>query len=170
MQRGTSALRRALALHGGAAAKQDALAVAAVAAGPGAGPSSVRAFSSPPPGPSVAPAITSVDIANEWYNRQRQSIPLGNRVPDTAVGVYISPSATIVGDVDVEERVRAARGRAEGAEGAWGRGGGGVAGGRVALLLQRARARGGPERPRPAAASRGSLSRRPLCALLAMQR
>lgn len=67
--------------------------------------SSSRPFSSPPPNPSVAPAVTSVDVAKEWYNRQRQAIPLGNRVPDTAVGVWISPSATIVGDVDLLDRV-----------------------------------------------------------------
>ncbi|GBF97437.1 gamma carbonic anhydrase-like mitochondrial [Raphidocelis subcapitata] len=66
---------------------------------------SARAFAAAPPGPSVAPAVTSVDISQEWYNRQRQTIPLGNRVPETAVGAYIAPSATIVGDVDLLDRV-----------------------------------------------------------------
>jgi hypothetical protein len=110
MQRGASALRRALALNTSVVPRNEALGAAMAAAGTaaasGAAPGPVRAFSSPPPGPSVAPAITSVDIASEWYNRQRQSIPLGNRVPDTAVGAYIAPSATIVGDVDLLERVR----------------------------------------------------------------
>jgi hypothetical protein len=65
----------------------------------------LRAFSAGPPSPGVAPAVTSVDISQEWYNRQRQTISLGNRVPDTAVGAYIAASATIVGDVDLLDRV-----------------------------------------------------------------
>jgi len=86
---------------------EQQLRAAAANAGLGQGlPSLCRGFSTPPP-PSVAPAATSVDISQEWYNRQRQNIPLGNRVPHTAVGVYISPSATIVGDVDMLERVSA---------------------------------------------------------------
>ena len=64
-----------------------------------------RPFSSPPAGPSVPPAATSVEITDEWYNRQRQTIPLGNRVPDTAMSVYMAPRATSVGDVDLLERV-----------------------------------------------------------------
>ncbi|KAI8466894.1 MAG: trimeric LpxA-like protein [Monoraphidium minutum] len=63
-----------------------------------------RPFSSPPSNPSVPPAATSVDVSQAWYNRQRQTIPLGNRVPDAAVGTYISPSAVIVGDVDLLDR------------------------------------------------------------------
>lgn len=64
-----------------------------------------RAFSSPPATSNVPPAATRVDITQEWYNRQRQIIPLGNRMPDTAVGAYISPSAVVVGDVDILDRV-----------------------------------------------------------------
>lgn len=64
----------------------------------------LRSFSSPQAPPSGPPAATSVDISQEWYNRQRQTIPLGSRVPDAAVGAYISPSATIVGDVDLLDR------------------------------------------------------------------
>jgi carbonic anhydrase/acetyltransferase-like protein (isoleucine patch superfamily) len=84
----------------GAAAVQGLLFPAAATA------AAQRPFSSIPAGPSVPPAATSVDISDEWYNRQRQTISLGNRVPDTAVGTYISPSATIVGDVDLLDRVR----------------------------------------------------------------
>lgn len=106
MQRGVGVLRRALASLGPA---QEAACGAGRAACPAAavaaGTAGVRGYSSPPPGASVSPAITSVDISSEWYNRQRQTIPLGNRVPDAAVGAYIAPSATVVGDVDLLERV-----------------------------------------------------------------
>ena len=97
-----SLLRQLLRTTPAAAEAQGAAAVAAAAT---AGGSSLRAFSSAPPGPSVPPAVTYVDISEEWYNRQRQTIPLGNRVPETAASVYLSPSATIVGDVDLLDRV-----------------------------------------------------------------
>jgi hypothetical protein len=71
-----------------------------------AGAAQWRGFASPPAGPSVPPAATSQDVSQSWYNRQRQTIPLGNRVPDAAVGTYVSPSAVIVGDVDLLDRVR----------------------------------------------------------------
>lgn len=53
----------------------------------------------------VAPAVTNADIASEWYLRQRSQISLGNRHPHAAVSVYIAPSAVVVGDVDLTDRV-----------------------------------------------------------------
>jgi|MDSW01.3.fsa_nt_gb hypothetical protein len=47
-------------------------------------------------------AITTRNqVENEIYDRSRQEIPLGNRVPSTAVDAWIAPNATIAGDVDV---------------------------------------------------------------------
>jgi hypothetical protein len=67
-------------------------------------PSAWRSYVNPTR--AVAPAGTNVDISEEWYNRQRQKIVLGDRVPYVHSGAWASPSATIVGDVDVHERVR----------------------------------------------------------------
>lgn len=113
-QRAAASLLRQLGRSCGAPAAAEAcpqglgLGDATRAAGAGAAAASgaaARAFASPPPGPSVPPAVTFVDISDEWYNRQRQTIALGNRVPETAANVYLSPSATIVGDVDLMDRV-----------------------------------------------------------------
>jgi hypothetical protein len=54
---------------------------------------------------SVAPAVTYRDISDEWYLRQRSQISLGNRLPHVAVSAWISPSAVVVGDVDLLDRV-----------------------------------------------------------------
>lgn len=54
---------------------------------------------------SVAPAVTNTDIEDEFYVRQRSQIPLGNRHPHPAVGAWVSPSAVVVGDVDLYDRV-----------------------------------------------------------------
>jgi hypothetical protein len=53
----------------------------------------------------VAPAVTNADISEEFYLRQRSQITLGNRHPNPAVGAWISPSAVVVGDVDLFDRV-----------------------------------------------------------------
>lgn len=53
----------------------------------------------------VAPAATYTDIEDEFYLRQRSQITLGNRHPNPAVGAWISPSAVVVGDVDLFDRV-----------------------------------------------------------------
>lgn len=97
-------LLRLLSRHAGSGLEASSSSCAPAALTALVGPSQ-RAFSSPPAANSVPPAATSVDISQEWYNRQRQLIPLGNRIPDVAVGVYLAPSATIVGDVDLLERV-----------------------------------------------------------------
>ncbi|WIA15789.1 hypothetical protein OEZ85_002402 [Tetradesmus obliquus] len=54
---------------------------------------------------SVAPAVTYRDVSDEWYLRQRSQISLGNRLPHVAVSAWISPSAVVVGDVDLLDRV-----------------------------------------------------------------
>ncbi len=64
---------------------------------------SLRAFSTPLE--PVPPAVTSRDISEEWYLRQRNTLTLGNRTPHSAVGVWIAPSAVVVGDVDLYDRV-----------------------------------------------------------------
>lgn len=53
----------------------------------------------------VAPAATYTDIEDEWYLRQRSQITLGNRHPNPAEGAWISPSAVVVGDVDLYDKV-----------------------------------------------------------------
>lgn len=54
-----------------------------------------------------AAAQAPVHIEEEVYNRQRQLINLGNRVPTLAPDSWVAPNAVLVGDVDVYERVRA---------------------------------------------------------------
>lgn len=49
--------------------------------------------------------MTNRDIEDEWYLRQRNEISLGNRLPHVAVSAWISPSAVVVGDVDLLDRV-----------------------------------------------------------------
>lgn len=56
----------------------------------------------------VPPAATYKDVQDEWYLRQRSQISLGNRLPHVAVSAWIAPSAVVVGDVDLLDRVRAA--------------------------------------------------------------
>jgi hypothetical protein len=67
----------------------------------------------------VAPAVTSQDIEDEWYLRQRTQISLGNRHPHAAVSVWVAPSAVVVGDVDLTDRVRCVC-CCDGARWAWG--------------------------------------------------
>jgi hypothetical protein len=45
------------------------------------------------------------DISEEWYLRQRRSMPLGNRIPHSAADAWIAPNAVVVGDVDLLDRV-----------------------------------------------------------------
>eukprot|EP00879_Flechtneria_rotunda_P004025 GHRR01004267.1.p1 GENE.GHRR01004267.1~~GHRR01004267.1.p1 ORF type:complete len:293 (+),score=90.22 GHRR01004267.1:153-1031(+) len=54
---------------------------------------------------AVAPAVTYRDIQDEWYLRQRSQISLGNRLPHVAASAWVSPSAVVVGDVDLLDRV-----------------------------------------------------------------
>lgn len=45
-------------------------------------------------------------IEDETYCRQRQQLPLGNRIPYTAPDAWIAPNAIIIGDVDLFDKVR----------------------------------------------------------------
>ncbi|KAL6782019.1 CAG2 [Auxenochlorella protothecoides x Auxenochlorella symbiontica] len=47
---------------------------------------------------------TSIHIEEEVYNRQRQLIPLGNRVPSLAPDAWVAPSAVVIGDVDLYDQ------------------------------------------------------------------
>lgn len=53
----------------------------------------------------VSPAVTNIDIEDEFYLRQRHQITLGNRHPNPAVGAWVSPGAVVVGDVDLYDKV-----------------------------------------------------------------
>ncbi len=46
-----------------------------------------------------------VHIEDEIFCRQRQAIPLGNRIPVFAPDTWIAPSAVVVGDVDLYDKV-----------------------------------------------------------------
>lgn len=65
-----------------------------------------------PPQASGRPFTTSqascfpVHIEDEIYCRQRQAIPLGNRIPVFAPDTWIAPSAVVVGDVDLYDKVQ----------------------------------------------------------------
>ena len=52
----------------------------------------------------VAPPATRVPVQDEWYLRQRQRIPLGNRSPHCAASAWVAPSAVLAGDVDLLDR------------------------------------------------------------------
>ncbi|PSC72532.1 Gamma carbonic anhydrase-like mitochondrial [Micractinium conductrix] len=53
---------------------------------------------------STAAARVPVHPEEELYNRQRQFIALGNRVPTAAPDTWVAPNAVIVGDVDLYDR------------------------------------------------------------------
>ncbi|KAL4443528.1 hypothetical protein ABPG75_011265 [Micractinium tetrahymenae] len=53
---------------------------------------------------TTAAARAPVHPEEELYNRQRQFIILGNRVPTTAPDTWVAPNAVVVGDVDLYER------------------------------------------------------------------
>jgi hypothetical protein len=99
LQRAVGLLR---ALGGGLASAQHNPAQLAAAQG------AARAFSQAYE--PVDPAVTYRDIEDEWYLRQRTQVDLGNRHPHAAVSVWIAPSAVVVGDVDLTDRVSAAMG------------------------------------------------------------
>eukprot|EP00878_Enallax_costatus_P001035 GHUV01001170.1.p1 GENE.GHUV01001170.1~~GHUV01001170.1.p1 ORF type:complete len:295 (+),score=84.81 GHUV01001170.1:199-1083(+) len=53
---------------------------------------------------SVPPAATYKDISDEWYLRQRTEITLGELLPHVTVSAWVSPSAVVIGDVDLLDR------------------------------------------------------------------
>lgn len=58
-----------------------------------------RAFSS-----AYSGACEVKDISEEWYLRQRKTIPLGNRIPHSSADAWVAPNAVVVGDVDLLDR------------------------------------------------------------------
>lgn len=47
-----------------------------------------------------------IHIENETYNRQRSIVPLEDLVPETSPDSWVAPSATVIGDVDIGDKVR----------------------------------------------------------------
>ena len=43
-------------------------------------------------------------VENEIYDRSRQEIVLGNRVPSVAGDAWVAPNATLIGDTDVADQ------------------------------------------------------------------
>lgn len=54
----------------------------------------------------IGPCTPHQPVSSDSLCRQRQLIILGNRVPTLAPDSWVAPSAVVVGDVDVYERVR----------------------------------------------------------------
>lgn len=52
-----------------------------------------------------APARAPIAVEDEVYNRQRSMMPLEDRVPETSVDSWVAPSAIVVGDVDIHDKV-----------------------------------------------------------------
>ncbi|KAK9843187.1 hypothetical protein WJX74_008369 [Apatococcus lobatus] len=81
------------------------------AAGPALDSLSARTAGFEPPQASARPVTTSpascspVHIEDEIFCRQRQTIPLGNRIPVFAPDTWVAPSAVVVGDVDLYDKV-----------------------------------------------------------------
>lgn len=67
-------------------------------------PAASRAYSTHQHIEHVAPPATRVPLDEEWYLRQRQRVPLGNRTPECAASAWVAPSAVLAGDVDVLDR------------------------------------------------------------------
>lgn len=53
---------------------------------------------------SVPPAVTYKDISDEWYLRQRTEMTLGELLPHLTATAWVSPSALVIGDVDLLDR------------------------------------------------------------------
>lgn len=50
--------------------------------------------------------VTYKDISDEWYLRQRTEMTLGELLPHLTATAWVSPSALVIGDVDLLDRVR----------------------------------------------------------------
>lgn len=49
--------------------------------------------------------LSPIPIDQEPYCRQRNELVLGNRIPVKAPDAWIAPTAVVIGDVDLYERV-----------------------------------------------------------------
>lgn len=104
----TSVLRALSAARAAGACSTSTSTTTAAAAAPAllassSAPSSARPYSTQHV-EHVAPPATRVPVQDEWYLRQRQRIPLGNRAPHCAQSAWVSPSAVLAGDVDLLDR------------------------------------------------------------------
>ena len=73
--------------------------VGPAAAGLQAQPASARGFST-----SVVAGQTRNLVEDEIYDRSRQEIVLGPRVPCVAGDAWVAPNATLIGDTDLADR------------------------------------------------------------------
>uniref|UniRef100_A0A7S0R823 Gamma carbonic anhydrase n=1 Tax=Chlamydomonas leiostraca TaxID=1034604 RepID=A0A7S0R823_9CHLO len=51
------------------------------------------------------PAVTQTPIEEEWYNRQRNLLPVLDKVPWIQQDTWIAPNAIVAGDVDIYDKV-----------------------------------------------------------------
>ena len=51
------------------------------------------------------PLVLEQDISEEWYNRQRNVMPLLGKRPLLQTDTWIAPNAVVVGDVDFYDQV-----------------------------------------------------------------
>ena len=51
------------------------------------------------------PAVKLVKVEDEWYCRQRNMMPLLGAVPWFQSDTYVAPNATVIGDVDIYDKV-----------------------------------------------------------------
>lgn len=51
------------------------------------------------------PSVKQVDIEDEWYNRQRNILPILDKAPFVQPDTWIAPNAVVAGDVDVYDKV-----------------------------------------------------------------
>lgn len=65
------------------------------------------------------PAVTQTPIEDEWYNRQRNLLPLLDKVPWVQPDTWVAPNAVVTGDVDIYDKVGGAGGRVQGARARW---------------------------------------------------
>lgn len=52
------------------------------------------------------PSVKQVSIEDEWYNRQRNLLPLLDKMPWIQQDTWVAPNAVVAGDVDIYDKVR----------------------------------------------------------------
>ena len=57
-----------------------------------------------------APSRMPIHVEDEVYNRQRSIVPLEDLVPEPSPDSWVAPSAIVVGDVDIADKVSRLRG------------------------------------------------------------
>ena len=51
------------------------------------------------------PAVTQTPVEEEWYCRQRNLLPILDRVPFIQADTWVAPNAVVAGDVDLYDKV-----------------------------------------------------------------